>query len=177
MNVTMTDPVAVAFQSSVILKAAGLRLSHPIGGPQTMTATPSETSVLFADLNTSLPLRIITQQIERLAISADVKAILLDLAKITVNIGGTIVKIGAKILTVVFDIISQFPNTTFGVVISVCLGLLIGSIPLIGTLLAPFLMPLLVAFGLVKGAIADLANAGWAARIRDLEVKLSKVSV
>ena len=42
---------------------------------------------------------------------------------------------------------------------------------------APFLMPLLVAFGLVKGAIADLANAGWAARIRDLEVKLSKVSV
>ena len=76
MNVTMTDLVAVAFQSPVILKAAGLRLSHPIGGTQTMTATPSETSVLFADLNTSLPLRIITQQIERLAISADVKAIL-----------------------------------------------------------------------------------------------------
>ena len=142
-----------------------------------MSVTPPENSAIFADLNTSLPLRMITEQIERLSMSADVKAILLDLAKVTVNIGGTVLKIGAKILTIVFDIISQFPNTAFGIVISVCLGLLIGSIPFIGGLLAPFLMPLLVAFGLAKGAIADLANAGWAARIRDLEAKLSKVSV
>lgn len=131
---------------------------------------------LLAELNTSLPLRRIGEQIDRLPLSADIKALLLDLAKVTAKVGGTVLRIGAKILTVVFDIISQFPNTVFGVVISVCIGLLIGSIPMIGALLTPFLMPLLVAFGLAKGAIADLGNAGWAARIRDLEAKLATVS-
>lgn len=106
---------------------------------------------LLAELNTSLPLRRIGEQIDRLPLSADIKALLLDLAKVTAKVGGTVLRIGAKILTVVFDIISQFPNTVFGVVISVCIGLLIGSIPMIGALLTPFLMPLLVAFGLAKG--------------------------
>lgn len=134
------------------------------------------TDALLAELNTSLPLRKITERIDRLPLSADIKALLLDLAKLTVKVGGTVLKIGAKFLSVVFEVIGQFPNTVFGVVISVCLGLLIGSIPLTGGLLAPFLMPLLVAFGLAKGAIADVANAGWAARIRDLEAKLASVS-
>ena len=134
------------------------------------------TNALVAELNTSLPLRKICEQIDRLPLSADIKALLLDLAKVTVKVGETVLKIGAKILSVAFEIIGKFPNTVFGVVISVCLGLLIGSVPFIGGLLTPFLMPLLVAFGLTKGAIADLANQGWAARIRDLESKLTSVS-
>lgn len=142
-----------------------------------MTSIPSDPAMVVADLNTALPLRKISEQIDRLPLSADIKALLLDLAKVTVNVGTTVLKIGAKILTVVFDIIGQFPNAVFGLVVSVCVGMLVASVPLIGGLLAPFLLPLMVAFGLAKGAIADLANASWAARIRDLEARLAAVSV
>lgn len=131
-------------------------------------------AALAAEINTAEPLRKIRRRIEDLPLSADIKALLLDLAQITVQAGRAVLQIGRKILTVVFDILGRFPNTTFGVVVSVAISLMIGSVPFIGALLAPFLGPLLVAFGLTKGMVADLANASWAGRIRDLEAKLAR---
>ncbi len=146
-----------------------------------MPVTPAETAANFADLNTALKLRKTTEQIERLVIFTDAKAIVVDLAKLTVTLAGMVLKIGAKILSVVLDIINQFPNTPFGVVISVCLGLRIRSIQNTGRLLVPVLMPRLVAFGLGNGAIAGWANAGWSSAgltgcSRNLAAKLRKVS-
>ena len=146
-----------------------------------MPVTPAETAANFADQNTALKLRKTTEQIERLVIFTDAKAIVVDLAKLTVTLAGMVLKIGAKILSVVLEIIKQFPNTPFGVVISVCLGLRIRSIQNTGRLLVPVLMPRLVAFGLGNGAIAGWANAGWSSAgltgcSRNLAAKLRKVS-
>lgn len=127
------------------------------------------------EINTALPLRKITDRLERMVLSADVKAILLDLARISVKVGEVVLQIGRKILTVVFEILSRFPNTIFGVVIGVAIGMLIGSIPFLGAVLAPVLTPLMIAYGLTKGAIADLSNQKWASSVRDLEARLARM--
>ncbi|MCF1708713.1 hypothetical protein L0V05_07780 [Tabrizicola sp. J26] len=127
------------------------------------------------EINAALPLRKISDQIDRLALSADVKSLVMDLARVTVAVGDVVLQIGRKILTVVFEILARFPNTVFGVVISVAVGLLVASIPFIGATLSAFLMPLLVAFGLTRGAIADFANASWTSRINELEARLARV--
>lgn len=48
-----------------------------------------------------------------------------------------------------------FPNATIGLVIGAVLAFLVGSIPLIGWLIAPFLSPILLALGIGMGAVAD----------------------
>lgn len=131
-------------------------------------------AVLAREINVAEPLRKLRRRIEELPLSADIKALLVDLAQITVWAGRAVLQLGRQILTLVFDIVRRFPNTTFGVVVSVAISMLIGSIPFVGAVLAPFLAPLMIAFGLTKGMVADLANAGWADRIRDLEAKLAQ---
>ncbi len=140
-----------------------------------MTA-PSESRALAArEINTALPLRKISEQLDRLALSADTKALLMDLARVTVRSGAFVLQVGRKILSVVFDILRRFPNTTFGVVVSVAVAILVASIPLLGGVLTPFLAPLLIAFGLVKGALADLSNEAWTSRISELEGRLAEL--
>lgn len=142
-----------------------------------MSNLSGEAATVVMEINTGLPLRKLAAQIDRLALSADVKSLLMDLARITMKVGEVVLQIGRKIISVAFDIIARFPNTIFGIVIGVAVALLVGSIPLLGGLLTPFAMPLLLAFGLTKGAIADMANEGWTSRIRELETQLVQVSV
>lgn len=134
-------------------------------------------AALAQEINVAEPLRKLRRRIEELSLSADIKALLLDLAQITIRAGRAVLQLGRQILTLVFDIVRRFPNTTFGVVVSVAVSMLIGSVPFVGAVLTPFLAPLMIAFGLTKGMVADLANAGWADRIRDLEAKLAQFEI
>jgi hypothetical protein len=113
--------------------------------------------------------RALREQIDRLSVSADAKAILNDLLGVVIDVGGRVIAAGRQILAFIFDLVRRFPNTTFGVIVALVVSSLIASIPLLGLILGPFLSPLLLAFGLVAGAIADLKDAPLRARVSDLE--------
>ncbi|MFW8596148.1 hypothetical protein [Cribrihabitans neustonicus] len=105
-------------------------------------------------------------RIETLDISADAKVILLQLATKVVRIGETVVKIGQKVLELVFKFTSSYPNTTFGVVFGAIAGTLISSIPIIGFVLGPLVSPILLLLGIALGAKTDFVEKAMEARIK-----------
>ena len=116
-------------------------------------------------LNGARPLRAIVDQIDRMDISADAKALLRDLARITIRVGEVVIAIGRKALDFALELTKVFPNMVFGVIVGLIVGALVGSVPIIGPLLAP----LAVAFGLAKGALEDVQDTGLRGRVADLE--------
>lgn len=145
--------------------------SHPLS-----TTVPNEEfAVALAEVSRSQPLRLLLDRIERLNVSADVKALLRDLARITVRVGEAVVSIGRKIIDFVFELVKSYPNTTFGLAIGLVVGTLVAGVPLLGPLLGPILTPLLSAFGVTLGALEDLKDGGVRRRIDDLERSVATV--
>lgn len=139
--------------------------------------TSPDNQIIAAAINDSLPLRKLKDLIERLSISADAKALLMDVARLTVKAGQFVLNIGRKILTVAFEIVQRFPRTVFGVIIAFIVTALIASIPFLGGLLAPVVGPLMLAFGVTTGALHDMRDAGWTSRVRELERQLAMAKV
>ncbi len=114
-------------------------------------------------------------QLDRLAMSADAKAVLARLADVTVTIGGKLVRAGRRILAFVIDAVQRFPNTTFGLIAALVVSSLIASVPFLGAVLGPLLSPLLLAFGIGMGALADLKESALRARGRHLEQEFGAI--
>lgn len=127
-----------------------------------------ELATIAKDVNRSLPERKIVALIERTNLSADMKALLHDLTKITVKVGSTILAIGRKILTFVFDLLKAFPAMAFGVLVALVLTALVGAIPIIGAAVASFLSGILLLLGMGAGAVKDLSNPNINEKINDL---------
>ena len=131
------------------------------------------TNVVMQDGEEQVPLlskQGIRERIESLPISADAKAILFDIAEITIDVGGKLVQAGRKILSFVFDLVQRFPNTTFGVLVGFVLTALVSSVPLLGPVLGALLGPLLIALGIGMGALADMkGDRAFAGRVQRLE--------
>ncbi len=106
-------------------------------------------------------------RIDNLNLSADSKALLYKMAGTAMKVGATVVKIGHKILEVVLQLVSRFPNASFGLIFGAIAGALVGGVPLIGFVLGPVVTPLLAAFGLLMGAKADFADAALEGRIME----------
>lgn len=123
---------------------------------------------VIKDVNTSLPERKLTQLIERTNMSADMKALLVDVSRITVKVAGKVIAIGRKILSFIFDLVKTFPTVTLGVIAALVISALIAGIPLFGPPLAAFLSPLLLALGIAAGALNDFLSNDLDARISDL---------
>jgi uncharacterized BrkB/YihY/UPF0761 family membrane protein len=136
-----------------------------------------DSQIIVAAINDALPLRKLRDLIDRLSISADAKALLMDVARLTYTAGKVVLNIGRKIVSLAFEIAQRFPKTTFGAVIAVIVTALIASIPFLGALLTPVVGPLLLAFGLTAGAFNDMRDSGWTTRVRDLEDQLAMVKV
>jgi hypothetical protein len=124
----------------------------------------------------SLSIRRIRDLVERLDASADAKALIMDIATVTIKIGEHVVAIGRKIISFVFELVKRFPNTLFGVVIALTVSMLVASVPFIGGLLAPFITPLMLAFGVTSGAMADIKEAGVRSRIEGLEQQFAVIA-
>lgn len=107
----------------------------------------------------------LARRLESLDLSADTKALLHSLGSQVIRVGDVVVRIGRKILDVVFGIISSYPNTTFGIIFGAIAGFLIASIPLLGALIGPIVTPILAALGLMKGFMSDLADKALEQRI------------
>jgi hypothetical protein len=118
----------------------------------------------------------IERYIENLSISADAKAILIDIARATVKTGGQIIRAGQRILSFVIGLVREFPNTTFGALVAWVVSSLIASIPLLGVVLGPLLGPLLLALGISAGALVDLKDRALTVRIRHLESEFASLT-
>ena len=99
--------------------------------------------------------------IDRLDISADAKANLASFAKVTLKVGCEVVRIGRKIVDVLFSFLRNFPGIGFGAVFAVVITTLLGAIPLLGAILGPLASTLLIAFG----GYVDLKNPAFSARL------------
>ena len=113
---------------------------------------------VIKDINMSLPERKLLQLIERTQLSADLKALLSDLVKVTVKVGGRILAIGRKILTFVLDLVKTFPAIAMGAIAALVITAVVGAIPIFGTAIAAFLGPILLALGITAGALKDFTN-------------------
>ncbi len=120
-------------------------------------------------INSQLSKVELRSQIDRMALSADAKALINDLSNVVIEVGGRLVDVGRQIVAFILDLARRYPNTAFGLIVAAVISSLIASIPLFGPILAPLLAPLLLAFGIAAGAIADLRNAPMNARIKVLE--------
>ncbi|WP_380783493.1 hypothetical protein [Sphingomonas sp. R86520] len=112
--------------------------------------------------------REIADKLDRLAVSADVKLLMTQLAALTMKVGNAIVEVGCRIMSFVFETAKLFPHITLGVVVGFTMWWLIGSAAILGALLGPIIGPLLVAFGLGVGAMADVADGGLRTRVEKL---------
>jgi len=125
------------------------------------------------EANSALPNRKLKDLIERTNLSADMKALLTDIATITTKVAGKLISIGRKILTVVFDLIKLFPAITIGVIAALVLTSIIAAIPLIGGVLAGALSSILLLLGIGKGALTDLSSPALNERIQNFVNSLS----
>ena len=76
-----------------------------------------------------------------------------------------ILKIGRKIIDILFSLMRAFPNVTFGIIFGLVVGALIAAIPFIGAVLGGLATHIAVAFGVVLGAKADFESGGLGKRI------------
>lgn len=106
-----------------------------------------------------------------MAASADAKALLAQLATVTVEVGGRLVEAGRRILSFALEMAKAFPNTLFGVVVAIIMSVLIASIPFLGGILGPLLAPILLAYGLGSGAITDMKEGALRRRVEALEAE------
>lgn len=106
------------------------------------------------------------QRIGKLAISADTKSILFIIAKTTIVVGTTVLKIGRKILDIISTILGEYPMASTGTIFGAIFGYLISSVPIIGMIFGPLVGTLAIAFGFAAGAMQDLGNKALERRIK-----------
>lgn len=125
----------------------------------------AELEAVIKDVNASLPERKLIALIERTNLSADAKALMTDMARITVKVGGKILAIGRKLLSFVFDLIKAFPTITIGITTALVLTPMIAGIPLLGGALAAALGSLLLILGIGAGVLNDFTNSKLGERV------------
>jgi hypothetical protein len=130
-------------------------------------------ALAIKESNNSLPERKLKELIERSNLSADMKALLSDVARVTIKIGGKIISIGRKVLSIVFDLIKAFPTVTLGVIAALVITSLIGAIPIVGALFASLLSSILLLLGVAAGALHDFSSPALGDRISKIMVSMS----
>lgn len=114
-------------------------------------------------------------QLDRMALSADSKVLMAQLLDTTAEVAGRIVEVGRQILAFVIDMLKRFPNTGLGLVVGLTLTVVIGAIPVLGVVLAPLAGPILTAFMVTSGAMADMKNSSLEKQIHMFSAKLNAV--
>ena len=105
------------------------------------------------------------QRIGKLSISADAKSILFTIAKTTIVVGSTVLRIGRKILDIITSVLSEYPMASTGTIFGVIFGYLVSSVPIIGFIFGPLVGTLAIAFGFAAGEMQDLGNKALERRI------------
>ena len=107
----------------------------------------------------------ISRYIDSLEISAEAKLIISKISVTTVNVGKKVIQVGKKIIEIVIFLAHKYPNMFIGMILSSLLLLLIAQVPLIGSIIAGFIGPLVIALGLTMGAIQDFKDNAFARKL------------
>ena len=136
-------------------------------------AVPNALSEVLADVEKAPKLRSLQEKVDRLPISADAKAILMDVAKVTLAVGGKVIALGRKILAFAIELAGKFQNAIFGVIIALIISMVLATLPLLGPTLSALLTPLMVALGVGRGAMEDFKNISVQREIDGLKQRMS----
>jgi hypothetical protein len=117
----------------------------------------------------ALPAVKIEKAISRLPVSADSKALIMNISQVTVRVGREVLRVGRLVVSFAIDLAKRYPNTAFAVIIGLVMTGLISLIPWIGPFLAAFLGPILLIAGIAWGAANDLREASLRKRLELLE--------
>ena len=128
----------------------------------TISSQPKSFEEALQLVQGSPSLRKIKSFLDNSDLSADLKALLYDVAKVSVKIGEAVVAIGRRIFEIASVLGSKFPNLTIGILVGLTIAAVIsstlGTVPVIGVGLAAILSKLVVLLGVGKGFIDDLRN-------------------
>lgn len=119
--------------------------------------------------------RQLNEKLDRMALSADAKVLMGKLLETTVEVAGRVIEVGRQILAFVFEVVKHFPNTGLGLVVGLTLTSVIGGIPFLGVVLGPLIGPILTAFTVTSGAMADMKNSSIDRQIELFSAKLDAV--
>lgn len=136
-------------------------------------AVPNTLSEVFVEFEQVPTLRGLQEKIDRLPISADAKAILMDVAKVTLAVGGKVIALGRKTLAFAIELAGKFQNAIFGVIIALIISMVLATLPLLGPALSALLTPLMVALGVGRGAMEDFKNMSVLREIDGLKQRMS----
>lgn len=138
---------------------------------QVVEAMPSPVAVmrLKEASDAVAPPERIEKAINRLAISADAKALTMNVSQLVVRIGEETIRLGGLIVSFALDLAKRYPNTAFGIAIALIVTALIGFIPWIGPFLATFLGPIFLIAGVTIGATNDFRENAITKRLELLE--------
>ncbi|ANI78139.1 hypothetical protein EP837_01727 [Sphingobium sp. EP60837] len=114
-------------------------------------------------------------RLDHLALPADAKVLMGRLLETTATVAGRIIEVGRRILSFVLEMVRSFPGTTLGALVGLTVTSLVGSIPLLGFVLGPIAGPLLAAFMITQGALADMRNSTVERQIALFGAKLDAV--
>lgn len=120
--------------------------------------------------------RFLNDRIERLQISADAKAVLMDISKITLTVGSKVLSFGRKILAIALELSSKFQNVLFGVLIALILSAVLATIPFLGPTVSTLMTPVMMSFGIARGAVEDFRNMSVQSEIDALKERMSILS-
>jgi len=110
--------------------------------------------------------------IEKLNINPDIKSFLETVLHYTIDVGGTLIKVGEKIVEIILSIYKHFPKALLGAIIGLVIGVIISKIPLLGWALNWILTPLAIIAGAVIGAKSDIADKDL---LNSVETKIDTV--
>lgn len=128
---------------------------------KTDTITLEEIKILLG-MDAQVPDGELRSRLESLNLSAEDKGLLWSLRHHSVEIGGQVVRVGARLLEMVVRgvevAISRFPNTCGALLVGSVLCALAGMIPLLGAAIQTTLAPFLILAVAAPGLVADLSR-------------------
>ena len=128
------------------------------------------------DINSEhISLRRIKSYVRNLEVPAEVKVILTDLLKVTVNVGGRLFRIGRKVVEIAIILATKFPAVTFALILTNFINMLIAAIPVLGPVLSPILGPLVTAMGLAIVGYKDITDPELKENMEKLADKIKEL--
>ncbi|MDV7141750.1 hypothetical protein R3X27_03545 [Tropicimonas sp. TH_r6] len=127
--------------------------------PSITEAEPKTFEEALEVIQTAPTLRKIKSYLDNTALSADMKALLYDVAKVTVKIGERVVAIGRYVLSLASALMEKYPSmllaAAVGLVLVTLTGGVLGSVPVFGAI-AVYLSKIAALIGVAKGYFEDL---------------------
>ena len=130
-------------------------------------------SEVLADFEKAPTLRGLQEKVDRLPISADAKSILMDVAKVTLAVGGKVIVFGRKILAFAIELAGKFQNVIFGIIIALVLSTVIATFPILGPAFSALLTPLLLTVCVTMGSLSDFKNMSVQQELDFLKQRMS----